>query len=625
MMTAPCIDSVLPGSFIINMGVTPQTINNGLRPYGLLYDLTMNYKVPIVWSISPTKLKDGADFTHNGITYRGGTFIIPAQFISPTVQSRIAFWEGQGVLGNYAVSSFIAPVSDTITCFPKIMIDNTGNQGLLTNYYSNASIPPAAYNVSNPAGLGNCYDVWTAPHSDPTWATHSYLYNFVTIRKGWVWAGCHTISILESCQNPSFPFNSLKFLTTGYLQCYNANSCNGITAVHAAAPSSPFSYYYPNDPVMQFMGIMDPACQNGSERWVIPLSSSQWYNTSRRGVTTSDGISPREGAEIVYGPAFGNTNYGWAMYSPGHSLAGSGSVADQVAAQRSYFNFILLAGIKTRLNINLSVPSSMTSGTGYGVSANVTTGVAPYSYSWSSNIGGTFSSTTAANPTYTPPYVASDTLVVLQTTVTDNCGRKNTKTACFMLHSSGTLPVELLKFTATPIGRNVILEWSTASEINNDYFRIERSSDGVEFNEIGIVQGNGNSTMTHFYEFTDEAPPTGTAYYRLAQTDYDGTVNYSHPIAVNLKAKAGTIQDFTISSLPISETLSIHFLSGVNSTATIFVYDVLGKICIKEKIIIKAGMNAFTLSGSENLINGPYYVRMEVVNGPIQTGKVIKN
>lgn len=64
------------GSIIVNMGVTPQTVNNALRPYGMIYDLMKNNKVPIKWIISPTKLKDSEDFNYNGISYKVGAFII---------------------------------------------------------------------------------------------------------------------------------------------------------------------------------------------------------------------------------------------------------------------------------------------------------------------------------------------------------------------------------------------------------------------------------------------------------------------------------------------------------------------------------------------------------------------
>lgn len=83
------------------------------------------------------------------------------------------------------------------------------------------------------------------------------------------------------------------------------------------------------------------------------------------------------------------------------------------------------------------------------------------------------------------------------------------------------LPVELMYFTATNDGE-INLSWATATEINNDYFVVERSEDGAYFYEIGRIKGNGNSTNLNSYNFVDKFPFAEVAYYRLTQFDYDG-------------------------------------------------------------------------------------------------------
>ena len=85
-----------------------------------------------------------------------------------------------------------------------------------------------------------------------------------------------------------------------------------------------------------------------------------------------------------------------------------------------------------------------------------------------------------------------------------------------------TLPIELLSFTAIKVGAYVQLDWSTATEINNDYFTIERSLDGEKFEEILTEQGAGNSSSKLVYRRYDEAPLMGYNYYRLSQTDFNG-------------------------------------------------------------------------------------------------------
>ncbi|MEM6734950.1 MAG: T9SS type A sorting domain-containing protein [Bacteroidota bacterium] len=88
--------------------------------------------------------------------------------------------------------------------------------------------------------------------------------------------------------------------------------------------------------------------------------------------------------------------------------------------------------------------------------------------------------------------------------------------------SESSLPVELLSFSGEIIDNVTRLEWETATEINNDYFEVQHSLDGVEFEVVGIVDGNGNSNELISYDFTHRSPSFGANYYRLRQVDFDG-------------------------------------------------------------------------------------------------------
>ncbi|MBK7344231.1 MAG: hypothetical protein IPJ06_14750 [Saprospiraceae bacterium] len=96
---------------------------------------------------------------------------------------------------------------------------------------------------------------------------------------------------------------------------------------------------------------------------------------------------------------------------------------------------------------------------------------------------------------------------------------------------AGVLPVELTQFNATLIDRNVHLTWATASEINNDYFVVQHSTDGSRFDDLSTLTGAGTSTQSHIYEWLHEHPAAGLNYYRLMQVDFDGQYEYS-PIRV---------------------------------------------------------------------------------------------
>jgi hypothetical protein len=95
-----------------------------------------------------------------------------------------------------------------------------------------------------------------------------------------------------------------------------------------------------------------------------------------------------------------------------------------------------------------------------------------------------------------------------------------------------SMPIELISFAGKVDGGIVNLKWSTASEVNNDYFTIEKSEDGFTFDAVGYVDGYGNSNEVLYYEYVDENPYQLT-YYRLKQTDYDGAYSYSSIIKVS--------------------------------------------------------------------------------------------
>lgn len=104
--------------------------------------------------------------------------------------------------------------------------------------------------------------------------------------------------------------------------------------------------------------------------------------------------------------------------------------------------------------------------------------------------------------------------------------------------SANPLPIELIEFVATPLGNNVELSWITLSELNNDYFTVERSISGFEFEEVGIVKGAGTVNERKYYRYLDQQPKVGVSYYRLKQTDFDGTVSFSEIARVDLNAPA---------------------------------------------------------------------------------------
>jgi hypothetical protein len=101
------------------------------------------------------------------------------------------------------------------------------------------------------------------------------------------------------------------------------------------------------------------------------------------------------------------------------------------------------------------------------------------------------------------------------------------------LGNGSPLPVELLDFTALPENENVLLHWTTASEINNAWFEVERSKDAVNFETVLKQSGAGNSSLIRNYQDIDKSPFTGISYYRLKQVDFNGDFSYSEIVPVN--------------------------------------------------------------------------------------------
>lgn len=122
------------------------------------------------------------------------------------------------------------------------------------------------------------------------------------------------------------------------------------------------------------------------------------------------------------------------------------------------------------------------------------------------------------------------------------------------------LPVSLLTFNASldQAKEDAILRWTTASELNNAFFAVEKSTDLEVFTEIAQVEGAGNSNHLISYSISDDDLQTGTTYYRLRQVDHDGSFSYSRIVCVNLK------KEFSIQPLsnPVQEGITKIRISG---------------------------------------------------------------
>jgi hypothetical protein len=110
----------------------------------------------------------------------------------------------------------------------------------------------------------------------------------------------------------------------------------------------------------------------------------------------------------------------------------------------------------------------------------------------------------------------------------------NTNSFVEVICAANPLPIELIEFKAKQINKSVELNWITASEKNNAFFTVERSKDGEDWDPVSFINSQGNSSTHQYYKTYDYSPFTGNSYYRLKQSDFDGSYSYSNVILLNM-------------------------------------------------------------------------------------------
>lgn len=171
------------------------------------------------------------------------------------------------------------------------------------------------------------------------------------------------------------------------------------------------------------------------------------------------------------------------------------------------------------------------------------------------------------------------------------------------------LPVEFSKFEGKKDGKKVAIQWQTASEINNDRFEIERSSDARKFETIGSVKGEGNSLKLNDYSFMDDAPLNGINYYRLKQVDIDGKSAYSRMLSVKMSNQ----------NVRITPTSTFDYVTvSTGDQSSIILRSVNGQVMNRQS----DSEGNFTVDMA-NYPQGIYFMTIET-NGIVQTEKVVR-
>ncbi|MEN8192971.1 MAG: T9SS type A sorting domain-containing protein [Bacteroidota bacterium] len=180
---------------------------------------------------------------------------------------------------------------------------------------------------------------------------------------------------------------------------------------------------------------------------------------------------------------------------------------------------------------------------------------------------------------------------------------------------NAAVPVELTSFTATKMTNGVMLNWQTATEVNNYGFEVQRSEgrdQKSEWKEIGFVEGHGNSNSPKEYSFVDKSPIGGNILYRLKQIDTDGTFEYSDTVEV--KIEIDKIELYQNHPNPFNPSTVISFSLPEFSHVNLSIYNAIGqKVAMLLNQQLDAGYHSIDFDASA-LSTGFYFYRIETHN-----------
>ena len=195
-------------------------------------------------------------------------------------------------------------------------------------------------------------------------------------------------------------------------------------------------------------------------------------------------------------------------------------------------------------------------------------------------------------------------------------------TSC--LRSINPLPVTLVNFKAVAeTYNNIILKWTTVSEKNNDFFTLEHSKAGHTFKEVSRINGAGNSNSPVQYQHIHQGLSTGIHFYRLKQTDYDGTSTYSSVIKANVLQSNKTTKNISLFPNPFTEHFTVEFEAELNQNISVNLVSMDGKILTSQKHLAESGTNSVVIVPPPHIPKGNYLIQVRSNDIILGSGKII--
>ncbi|MEQ9443722.1 MAG: T9SS type A sorting domain-containing protein [Cyclobacteriaceae bacterium] len=194
-------------------------------------------------------------------------------------------------------------------------------------------------------------------------------------------------------------------------------------------------------------------------------------------------------------------------------------------------------------------------------------------------------------------------------------------------NGNSTLPIELTYFKVKAAAKTVLVEWETSTEINNDFFTVERSADGRTFESIITINGAGNSQQSRIYSYTDPYPLEGVSYYRLKQTDFDGKYERFKTVAVSRQATNAADPTPVIHSVapnPFDISFSVAYEVPTAGPVRIQLMDLNGTTITSEIIEAASGRNQYQFEQGGQLKSGIYLLMLTSDQHTSKTMRVVK-
>jgi subtilisin-like proprotein convertase family protein len=399
------------------------------------------------------------------------------------------------------------------------------------------------------------------------------------------------------------------------------NGCNGITGVPAdgdpVSPQVSCSYSTAGGSTGT-----SSAGTGGAVGCTLDAPANNSSNACATGSNQNSLIAVTAGqtyALLISNFTGGGSGYDINFNAPGNTA----SIFDQTPPSYSAITGTVACGSNTvTFTLTEPVQCSSLSGTEYTV-----TGPSGYSSTATAVGNGCFGASTTNSITLTlatplptntnGPFIITAGNGSDFATVNDNCGNEQVLGQTISFITACPLPIELLSFNAKLEEDKVFTYWVTSSEINNDFFTVEKSSNVVDFEPVATIKAAGNSTSNKSYYLIDEYPLFGISYYRLKQTDNNGNYAYYNIVAVkNMNTP------IRVSTNLVENSLLINYQSAANNQIVIEIYDTMGKILYTEKSTGSEGSNEKIIDIS-SLSEGIYIVAVK--NGEqVKKAKIVK-